>query len=305
MIDELGERREALRQEGALRATALVAVPSAPATKRTRGQLAISTAGRTPGQIVLPTLPLLGPISPKDAVSRRRALPIHAYIGPNGEFKSATMILDTIPSLLEGRRVLSTVRILDPETGEDHPQFELFEHWDQLKDFSHGDLLLDEVAGAANSRSNGLPDDIQNILNQLRRRDVMLRFTAPAYDRADKIIRETAQGITLCHGYFPDKSIEARTDEEGNLRAWAPNRMAIVNTYDGRDMAAFSVASTTAAAGQKKPKLRAKFQQIYWAPKTGVFDYYNTLDPVSLVSYLCPVCGGKRVAKQCRGHDAA
>lgn len=214
------------------------------------------------------------------------------------------MILDTLPSLAEGRKVLSTVRILDGN-GNDHPNFELFEHWDQLKGVKHADLLLDEVAGAANSRATGLPDDIQNILNQLRRADVLMRWSAPAYDRADKIIRETSQGITMCHGYFPDRSVEARTDDDGNLRAWAPNRLAVVNTYDGRDMAAFNAASTTTQAGQKKPRIRAKFQQIYWAPKTGVFDYYNTLDPVSVVSYLCPVCGGKRVAKSCRGHEGA
>jgi hypothetical protein len=44
---------------------------------------------------------------------KRRAYPIHAYVGPNGTGKSALMIYDTLPSLDFGRQVMSTVRLLD------------------------------------------------------------------------------------------------------------------------------------------------------------------------------------------------
>ncbi len=292
-MTDAGTRRAARAGEGKRRGT-VAGTRNSP--------IVVAATGRTRGQLAVPGLPLVGSFSDREAVARRRAMPIHAYIGPNGHFKTATMILDTLPSLAEGRPVLSTVAILDGN-GNPHPLYIPFRHWDQLKTFRNGDLLLDEVAGAANARATGLPDDIQNILNQLRRADVVMRWTAPAYDRADKIIRETSQGISLCHGYFPDRSVEARTDAEGRVRAWAPNRLAVVKTFDGKDMAAFSAAQTTATGGRRRAALRPKFSQVYWAPRTGVFGAYNTLDAVSLVSYLCPVCGGKRVAKSCRGHD--
>lgn len=285
------------------------AVPEAPKRRPRPGArlrqspLAVEDTGRTPGQWSLPSLPFVGPLSDRHAVEKRRSLPIHAYVGPNGHFKTATMVLDTLPSLAAGRPCLSTVRLIDPKTGNDHPLYEPFEHWDQLKTFRHGDLLLDEVAGAANARSTGLPEDIQNILNQLRRADVMMRWTAPDYSRADKIIRETSQGISLCAGYAPDRSVEARTDAEGNLRAWAPNRLASVGTYDGKKMAQFHSHQTTPSGGRKQALLRPIIRQWYWAPKTGLFDYYDTLDAVSLVSSLCTTCGGKKVSKTCRGHD--
>jgi ABC-type branched-subunit amino acid transport system ATPase component len=40
--------------------------------------------------------------------------PIRAYVGPNGEGKSlAAMVLSVVPTLMQGRRVLSTCMI-DP-----------------------------------------------------------------------------------------------------------------------------------------------------------------------------------------------
>src|SRR5438105_3161500 len=45
--------------------------------------------------------------------ARRRAYPIHAYVGANGGGKSAGMVWDTLPSLDAGRSVLSTVGLLD------------------------------------------------------------------------------------------------------------------------------------------------------------------------------------------------
>jgi hypothetical protein len=43
----------------------------------------------------------------------RRGWPIMGYVGANGGGKSAAMVWDTVPSLLAGRPVLSTVRLLD------------------------------------------------------------------------------------------------------------------------------------------------------------------------------------------------
>ena len=54
------------------------------------------------------------------ATRQRRGFPIMAYVGPNGGGKSLAMVKDTVPSLRAGRRVLSTVRLLDAATGEPH-----------------------------------------------------------------------------------------------------------------------------------------------------------------------------------------
>jgi hypothetical protein len=44
---------------------------------------------------------------------KRRAVPIHVYVGHNGDGKSLHAVWDTLPSLEEGRPCLSTVRLLD------------------------------------------------------------------------------------------------------------------------------------------------------------------------------------------------
>lgn len=238
-------------------------------------------------------------ISVSDGIDRRRSSPIHAYVGPNGGGKSACMIRDTLPSLAAGRPVLSTVKILDHLTGEPHPLYIPFVHWDQVRDFRGGDLLLDEVVGIANSRSSGMPDDIQNILAQLRRRDVLMRWTAPAYQRADLVIRETSQAITLLHGYAKDRKIvRQRGDAVGAVRAWAPNRLFSAITYDAGDMSQFNAAS---ARGEQS-KLKPKFVEWFWGPSSPVFDAYNTMDAVNQVSSLCPIDGGRRMSKTCKGN---
>lgn len=263
----------------------------------TRAVHPLSPGGTDRGTLWLPYVPLIGALSSRDAMARRRAIPIHAYIGPNGHFKSATMVRDTLPSLRAGRPVLSTVAILGPD-GQPHPLYRPFVHWDQLREFEFGDLLLDEIVGVASSRDNGLPPDIQNILMQLRRRDVHMRWTAPDYARAEKLIRETSQGISICHGYMPNRKALGKPDADGRLRSWAPNRLASVVTYDGKDMAAFNSSENS------RSRLKPKVREWYWAPRTGVFDAYDTYAAVSQVSYLCPVCGGKPMLRTCKGNHS-
>jgi hypothetical protein len=249
----------------------------------------LTARGKDRGTIAVPFL------SQRDAIDRRRSLPIHAYVGPNGHFKTATMIRDTIPSLRQGRPCLSTVAILGPD-GNPHPLYIPFTHWDQLRTFEFGDLILDEIVGVASSRDSGLPPDIQNVLMQLRRRDVNMRWTAPDYARAEKLIREVSQGISVCHGYAPDRKALKVPDAEGRIRSWAPNRLASVITYDGKDMAAFNSSETS------RSRLKPRIREWYWAPKTGVFEAYDTYAGVTQVSYMCPVCGKKPVTPTCRGN---
>lgn len=137
----------------------------------------------------------------------RRSFPIRAYVGPNGGGKSLAMVHDVLPSLAAGRRVVSTVKLLGPD-GEPHPLFVPLSDFRTLLDVEHCDVLLDEVTGVASSRSAGnvIPPAVLNLLMQLRRRDVTLSLTAPAWNRAEKVIREVTQSVTLCQGFMPKRA---------------------------------------------------------------------------------------------------
>lgn len=83
------------------------------------------------------------PVLRTRGILRRRSAPIMGYVGLNGQGKTLCMVRDTLLSLALGRRVLSTVAILDPHTGNPHPLYEPFRSWQQLHEFRGGDVLLD------------------------------------------------------------------------------------------------------------------------------------------------------------------
>jgi hypothetical protein len=254
-------------------------------------------------------------------IMRRRAASISGYIGPNGSGKSAAMVLDTLPTLdgiwwkcsnpahkhtregiTEGyRRVLSTVPFLDEATGEPHPLFELLTEWPQVLDAEHCDIVFDEVTGIAGSReAMGMPVAVQNILQQLRRRDCLLRWSAPAWARADSIIRSCTIAVTVCRGYFPDRSaLKSNTPP-----VWLPKRLFRCRTFSAIDFEEWT-ASKGAQDRKGKSPLRPMVVQWWWGPGSRVFDAYNTLDAVSRVGEVldggrCAHCGGRRAVPVCK-----
>lgn len=254
------------------------------------------------------------------ATKRRftRAWPICAWVGPNGGGKSAGMVWSTLPTLDAGRPVLSTVRLLDfrnprecegcPDSayhqeGEDaprhrqaHPAYVPFTDWEQLIDAKDCDVLMDEVTGVASSReSAGLPAPVANKLVQLRRDDVCVRWTSPAWARADKIIRETTQAVVFCQGYLP--KIAA-----GGDRMWRQRRLFVWKTYD-------AVAFEDFTAG-KRESLGAEQSEFHWGPSSPAFLAYDTYDQVSVIGTVsdsgrCYRCGGRRAIPSCGCPDNA
>lgn len=262
----------------------------------------------------------------------RRRIPIHAYVGPNGSGKSLAMVHDTVPTLrgerwvcsnadhrhmrddyldpvtgrrgaitTGARRVLSTVRILDAESGRPHRLFESLHDWRQVLEAEHLDLLFDEVTGIANAReSAGLPVQVQAILSKLRKVDVTMRLTAPAFARMDKVIREVCQGVTLCKGMLGKRP-------EGSL--WRQNRWFLFKTYDARDLVEFeaqraNATSPQAAASAPRPQSSA----FFWGPRSVAFSSYDTLGAVSRVGEVldggrCAHCGGRRSVPVCKCDD--
>lgn len=247
--------------------------------------------------------------------ARRRAFPIHAYCGPNGGGKSAAMMWDTIPSLSAGRRVLSTVRVLDfanPRLCDDpactsadhathlaaHPRYESLTDWKQLLDAEHCDVLMDEVTGVASSReSASMPPQVANFLVQLRRRDVVLRWTAPNWARADVVIRECSQAVTHCRGFLP-KTVDVGPAEEERL--WRHRRLFLWRTFDA---ALFDDFTTS-----KSEALKPWVVDWHWGPGSPAFASYDTFDSVAAIGTVsdagrCMTCHGRRQPAPCTCPD--
>ena len=262
----------------------------------------------------------------------RRSFPIRAYVGANGGGKSLAMVHDALPSLESGRRVVSTVKILDPATGLPHNLWVPMDEFRVLLDVEHCDVLLDEVTGVASSRSAGnvIPPAVLNLLMQLRRRDVTLSFSAPAWNRAEKVIREVCQAVTLCQGFMPKRSTSERTSHDGphlwdiealdlepelfdslpnhlrcsiiedhhhdDSRLWAPKRAFYWRTYD-----AFVFDEWTTA---KRQRIRPVARQVFWRPGSVAERSYDTFDQVLAVAAVtdagaCVDCGGTRTRPKC------
>jgi hypothetical protein len=264
----------------------------------------------------------------------RRGVPIHAYVGANGSGKSLAMVHDTLPSLASGRKVVSNMRITTPD-GEDHPLWEPLRSWTQLLNVEHCDVLLDEAQGVVNSRdSQAMPVQMLTKLCMLRKDDVVLRMTAPAFTRLDKVVREVCQAVTVCRGYMPqpnrsiDKEVrvcdecrflalaaDARVELEGEdlgddvigtlcerhaNRLWAVKRLFWWRTYDAMEWEEFSL--------QKIEAVKPLATSWYWRPGRPAESHYDTLARVEPMDHLsdaglCGICGGKRRHSPCSCAD--
>jgi hypothetical protein len=178
--------------------------------------------------------------------------------------------------------------------GAAHPLWIPLTEWHQVLDARGVDLLLDEVTGAASSReSSKLPAPVANKLVQLRRNDVVVRWTAPSWQRADKIIRECSQGVAYCRGMFK------REVTGGGTRAWRETRLHKVSLYDAAEFDEFD-------EGQRRD-LRAEVSEFHWGPGSVARAAYDTYDGVLTVGHVsetgtCHRCGGSRRQPACKCH---
>lgn len=219
--------------------------------------------------------------------------PIAAYVGVNGSGKTLLMVHDTLLSLVQGRDIYTTVPLHLPDDsipGNVH----ILHDWSQVLNAQHADILLDEVSAIASAReTEALPPQIATLLQQLRKRDLLLRWTAPNWMRADRILRETTRLITICRGMFPRKVDGAQ---------WKSNSFFRFISYDAADYTDFSSLNSTRRA--LKP-LQTNFMRL---SKCCAKDCYDTYDSVStigtvLMSGRCAVCGGRRRVPDCTCAD--
>lgn len=245
-----------------------------------------------------PVVPASSPVRLrwKDAgASNRTRFEIHAYIGMNGSGKSLAMVHDTLPSLREGRTVLSTVPLVNAATGELWPNYVPFTEWPQLLELTHGDVLMDEILGVASSRaSQSMPPQVALLLNKLRKSDVALRWTAPAWNRCDVTLREVTKAVTVCRGYWGKR---APAGEDGIRPRWRQNRLFRFRTYAAEDFATWTDA--------KEGKLNSIGKSWMRGPGSEAFASYDTLGAVSRVGEVlesgrCAHCGGIRRAPVCK-----
>lgn len=243
-------------------------------------------------------------------LSELRRWKIAGYIGPNGSGKSLLAVSASLAALDAGRPVLSTVRLLDwrdprpcgddqchydghPDHGAAHPLWLPFDCWDALLDSpDHIDVLMDEVAGIASSRgamngSGGMPAAVEAFLQKLRKRDAVLRWTAPAWSRADRIIRECTQAAIVCSGFLPRRVPGSD---------WPSHTLFRARTVDAR-----ALDELTSGAATKAPAATTFFARLAKLPAR---DAYDTLGDVMTLPEAqggaCIVCGGRRRARQCR-----
>jgi hypothetical protein len=286
---------------------------------------------------------LPGFLDEQTAVKKRRGFAIAAYIGSNGSGKSATLCLDTMPTL-KGimwncenpdhyhsslgihsgvRRVLSTMRFTTPN-GDAHPLYIPLTDYSQLTTFEHGDLILDEVGGAvASSTGDDIPMSVKAVLQEMRRKEVNIRWSAPSWARASKVLRECSLGVTVSKGKFAVRDsdevefvgwhdTEEMDPETFELvkgvcnvdglhthpagRTWGSRRWFSTATFDASEFDEWSAA--------KRDKLKPAVRQMIWRPGHPLETAYDTHAHVNKLGQVtdsgrCDTCMGYKARRKC------
>lgn len=212
-----------------------------------------------------------------------------AFLCPDGE--------DVAAATTSGQRlVYSTVPLLGDD-GAPHDLYRPLVDFRQLVTIEHADVLFDEVAGVSDSSdSSGVPVQVTNWLHQLRKRDVRLRVTTPAYARCSKPIRQVAQVVVDARSFFAERAAGGRL--------WRPRRAMMFRAFDAF---AFDEFSASVARGDRLKPLAAA---AFWRPGSEASQRYDTLGSVTALGHvseggMCAVCGGSRSRPRCAcvAHD--
>lgn len=239
-------------------------------------------------------------------------LPIAAFVGPNGGGKSLAAIeRGVLPSWARGRPVVSNIALAPEAAGYDPDLYQPLQSWMQIPELRGCLLLLDEISRVLPSRqSQSAPAQLVGVLNQLRKVDVQLIWTAPNWMRCDVMLREVTQSVTVCRGFLPDRYERdgsqrkrfprALRDEQGRKiridSEWLPNRVMRWHTYDAMAFDEFTYS--------RVDDVRPLSRQHYWRSRHIAQCCYRTLDAVDLLDHLddvgtCVACGGHRTRPKC------
>lgn len=173
-----------------------------------------------------------------------------------------------------------------------HPFYQPVTGWQQVLDAVKCDLLFDEVTGGASARdSQTMPSAVANTLVQMRRADVVVRWSSPSWRRADTILRECSQGVTHCVGFFAKRAAGDEAD-----RVWQQRRLFRRRTYDAADFDEFTEG--------KRQQMKPLGTDWAWGPGSDMFAAYDTYAAVSTIGTVseggtCLRCSGSRRRPVC------
>ncbi len=290
------------------------------------------------------------------AVARRRSAGVHAYVGKNGSGKSLLAALDTLPALrglpwacddpdhLHTRmgqttgtvRVLATMRFTTP-SGADHPLWVPLDDFDKLLHAEHCEIVIDEAGGAVASTSSSaddLPFPVKAALQEQRRKDNLVRLTAPGWMRITKTARECVGLVTEVRGTAPvavdgsarfegrhvmevynERSevlehLECDLDgphEHDAARRWSSRRMHFAKTYDAAQMEEFKAGDKAKQSSHSAP--RPYVRQWLWSPGSEARAAYNTFGAVLKLAQvtqggICMVCDRPRKRTYCQDNHS-
>jgi hypothetical protein len=135
---------------------------------------------------------------------------------------------------------------------------------------------------------------------------VIVLWTAPNWARADVLLREVTQEVTVCRGFLPSRW---ETDAEGYVRdergrkvrrksRWPANRLFRWVSYDAQEYDDYQ--------DRRIVQIKARDQRWYWRGRRKREPWtYATMQPVGLLDHLddvgiCVRCSGTRRRHQCR-----
>lgn len=207
-------------------------------------------------------------------------VPICGFTGINGAGKTMLAVHCAIADMLAGRPVYSTVPIQYLEVGsgvlhESRPVVSLR----QLVDMENATILLDDVSVIFSSRgSASLPPEVVTLLQTVRHRKLSILWTAPAWMRADTLLRSVTQALVSVR---PIAQF-ARSDTP-----WPTPRLIAAGLLD-----------TTTAKVDANPD-RVLRRRFYIPRRLLSFGSYDTHADTPLlghaaISGVCVDCGGSR-----------
>lgn len=233
----------------------------------------------------------------------RSRLGIHAFLGENGSGKTNLMMRQALRYLNSGKKVISTVPMyIDKENGVLHPLYVPFDSWTVLLTARNCVVVMDEMKGVANAtESAALPNEIQLIINQCRKRKIIILWSSPAWEDAQAQVRRITRAVTICEGSWRDKDAYREmleTDPENADEAWMRNRLFHARTYRK-----VGTSSDFKIERHQLPDV----EEWYWGPGSASFDLYDTDEETTRLmeadeAGLCMRCFGTRRRGECICH---
>lgn len=202
--------------------------------------------------------------------------PITGVVGPNGAGKTAVAVTYLVGAMDAGIPVLSTI----PVTSPGGHSAQVIEHLRDIMDFRDGIIFLDEVASIFSSREwASVPPAVATRLQSLRHYNVQVIWTAPAWTRADSILREVTRVRVSVRGFFHRR-------RDGGL--WPSPRLLQIRWEDP------SLESDVRA-------LRRRWVRLGALRGLGCYDSRAPIAPIGsrVEAGACIDCGGSRPRPRC------